>query len=113
MKIKTGTLPNLENSRKFLDGSNRSFVKLNSSFIGLGTYKPGWQWSLHAGKQTGKSSESHIGYIVSGTMTVKDSEGNEKIINPGDAFEVGPNHDAWVSGKEACIALDFTHIQNN
>ncbi len=29
---------------------------------------------------------------------------------PGELFEVGPNHDAWVSGNEPCIALDFALI---
>jgi hypothetical protein len=40
-------------------------------------------------------------------MRVKDQTGHEATISPGDAFEIGPNHDAWVVGNEPCIALDF------
>ena len=99
-----------ENVRKFFDGSIRAVTSLRSATIGWGTYNPGWKWSLHAGVQTGKTSENHIGYIISGRMIVQDSSGIEIEIGPGDAFEVGPDHDAWVIGGEPCIALDFIPI---
>ena len=95
---------------KFLDGSIRSCVLLRSCAVGLGTYNPGWKWSSHAGVQTGKPSENHIGYIISGNLVIKDSNGIEVEIGPGDAFEVGPRHDAWVIGDKPCIALDFIPI---
>ncbi|MBN2425020.1 MAG: hypothetical protein JXR46_12100 [Calditrichaceae bacterium] len=98
--------------RTFLDGSVRSTVLLRSCAVGLGTYNPGWKWSAHAGAQTGKSSENHIGYILSGNMIVKDSNGIEIEVGSGEAFEVGPGHDAWVIGNEPCIALDFIPIKN-
>jgi mannose-6-phosphate isomerase-like protein (cupin superfamily) len=66
---------------------------------------------LHAGPQTRKQSENHIGYIISGRMKVKDPTGIETEINPGEAFEIGPGSDAWVFGKESCIALDFIPIK--
>ena len=91
----------------FIDGSTRSYTALRTAAIGLGTYQPGWRWSLHAGPQTGKDSENHIGYIVSGRMMVKDPSGNETEIEPGIAFELPPGSDAWVIGNEPCIALDF------
>ncbi len=99
-----------ENSRTFLDGSKRTVVILESVAIGRGEYLPGWQWSKHAGAQTGKASESHIGYIISGSMVSKGSDGAEVTVGPGDAFEVQPGHDAWVLGNEPCIALDFEHL---
>ncbi len=34
-----------------------------------GHFRPGWVWSKHAGTQTGKESEAHIGYIQSGALT--------------------------------------------
>ena len=86
-------------------------VELRSTTVGLATYQPGWKWSLHVGQQTGKPSENHIGYIISGYMIIRDSTGFEKEIGPGDAFEVTPEHDAWVVGSTPCTALDFTHIQ--
>ena len=102
-----GNLVHSDDVREFLDGSTRTKVRLRSAAIGLGTYKPGWKWSLHAGPQTGKPSANHIGYILSGRMMVRDADGNDKEAGPGDAFEVGPGHDAWVVGDEVCMALDF------
>lgn len=94
-------------ARKFEDGSVRSSVGLRSCAVGMGTYNPGWRWSLHAGVQTGRPAENHIGYVVSGNLMIKDSAGSEMEVGPGEAFEVGPGHDAWVVGAEPCVALDF------
>ena len=99
-----------ENLRTFLDGSKRSAVILKSAAIGLGKYLPGWKWSEHAGPQTGKQSEAHIGYVLSGQMIVRGSDGNETTIVPGEAFEIQSGHDAWVVGDEPCVALDFESI---
>ena len=71
-----------ENVRKFVDGSVRAVTSLRSASIGLGTYNPGWKWSLHARTQTGKTSENHIGYIISGSMIVRDSTGTEIEVGP-------------------------------
>lgn len=95
----------------FLDGSKRTAVILESVVIGKGNYLPGWQWSKHAGAMTGKQSEAHIGYIVSGKMTIKSPDGTKITVGPGDVFEIGPGHDAWVDGDEICIAMDFQHLE--
>lgn len=105
----TKYLTDASDSRTFLDGSVRRSAKLRSAVIGYGVYQPGWKWSLHAGRQTGRTSENHIGVILSGSMTIRDAEGIEWNIGPGDAFEVGPGHDAWVVGNQPCIAVDFCH----
>jgi len=94
----------------FLDGSKRDAVVLESVIIGRGEYLPGWRWSLHVGGQTGKDSAAHIGYVLSGRMAVCSSEGKEIIVNSGEAFEIGPGHDAWVVGNEPCVALDFESL---
>jgi len=98
------------NIRRFLDGSSRTHTILRTAAIGLGKYKPGWQWSLHAGPQTGKPSENHIGYVISGHMMIKDPAGNEAKAGPGEAFEISAGSDARVVGDKPCIALDFTPI---
>ena len=110
-EIIIGKLHSSDNYREFLDGSSRVYECLNSAAIGLGTYLPGWRWSTHAGAQTGKPSERHIGYIISGKFIIQSPSGEEKLVGPGDAFEMGPNHDAWVVGDEPSVALDFTHIE--
>jgi len=87
-----------DNTRIFIDGSTRSYAVLRTVVIGFGTYQPGWRWSLHAGPQVGMASENHIGYIISGSMMVKDLSGKEEEIEPGFAFEIAPGSDAWVIG---------------
>ncbi len=99
-----------KNRRTFIDGSTRAYVVLNTAAIGEGTYKPGWRWSIHAGPQSGKPSENHIGYVISGHMIVKDPNGFEAKVGPGDAFEIATGSDAWVVGDVPCIALDFTPL---
>lgn len=94
-------------TRTFLDGSTRSHTMLTTVAVGYGTYKPGWRWSRHAGPQTGKPAENHIGYVLSGTLMVRDPEGYEARVDAGDAFELGPGADAWVAGDIPCVALDF------
>jgi len=96
----------------FIDGSTRSYTALRTAAIGLGTYQPGWRWSLHAGSQTGKESENHIGYIISGRMMVSDTSGNQVEIEAGCAFEIEPGSDAWVIGDEPCVALDFIPLRD-
>ena len=93
-----------------MDGSIRNRINLQSASIGLGKYNPGWKWSLHAGAQNGASSQNHIGYIVSGIMMIQDATGHKEEVGAGEAFEVGPGHDAWVIGSEPCVALDFNPI---
>ena len=94
------SLNSTENFRTFLDGSKRSVVILGSVAIGRGEYLPGWKWSKHAGPQTGKNSEAHIGYILSGRTVIRAANGEEVTVGPGTAFEVQPGHDAWVVGDE-------------
>lgn len=111
--IATGKPDDRDTTQTFIDGSTRSHASLRSVAIGFGTYRPGWRWSLHVGAATGKESESHIGYMISGRMIVKDASGKEVEVGPGDAFEVGHGHDAWVVGEIPCVALDFATIPYN
>jgi len=105
--IVVGKPSDVSNIRTFIDGSTRSHVTLNTAVIGLGTYKPGWRWSLHAGTQVGKPSENHIGYVISGQLMVRDPEGSHAKRGPGEAFEISAGSDAWVVGDAPCVALDF------
>jgi redox-sensitive bicupin YhaK (pirin superfamily) len=108
--VMTGNPATSANARSFLDGSRRGVVVLESAAVGWGEYLPGWRWSEHAGKQTGKAAQAHIGYVLSGQMNIRDADGREIVVNPGEAFEVGAGHDAWVVGDMPCVALDFEHV---
>ncbi len=104
-------LDDAEKTRTFLDGSKRLVVTLESVEIGRGEYRAGWRWSLHARPQTGQSSASHVGYVISGRFAIRSADGKEVTVGPGEAFEVGPGHDAWVVGEEPCVALDFEIVK--
>ena len=105
--IVSAAVDNPETRRKFLDGSVRSRALLRSAVIGLGVYRPGWRWSQHAGPQTGKPAENHVGYVVSGAMMIQDTEGRELRVERGFGFEIEAGGDAWVLGSESCVPLDF------
>jgi hypothetical protein len=105
--IVVGKPGSVSNIRTFIDGSVRSHATLHTALIGMGTYKPGWRWSLHAGPQVEKPSENHIGYVISGQFMVKSPEGMEAKVGPGEAFEISAGSDAWVVGDVPCVALDF------
>jgi|SRR5581483_6823030 len=107
MKLLTKSLSDADKSWTFLDGSRRTAVVLDSVAIGRGEYLPGWRWSLHVGTQTGKESAAHVGCVLSGQLAIRSSDGEEITVSPGEAFEIGPGHDAWVVGHETCVALDF------
>jgi hypothetical protein len=34
-------------------------------------------------------------------------DGSELDVGPGDAFVIGPGHDAWVIGEEDLVTIDF------
>lgn len=95
---------------EFLDGSVRVAVELGTVVLGHGTYRPGWRWSLHARPITGRTSECHVGYVLSGRMAVRSAGGVEVQVGPNQSFAAEAGHDAWVVGDEACVALDWQPI---
>jgi hypothetical protein len=96
-----------EHEFTFRDGSLRRVAELETIFIGQGTYQPGWRWSKDASVHTDKPAERHIGYVLEGSFGLKDANGKEAVVEAGQAFEIGPGHDAWVVGDKPCVALDF------
>jgi quercetin dioxygenase-like cupin family protein len=97
-----------DRSWRFLDQSERVVVHVGRVAIGRGVYRLGWRWSEHVQPLSGKPSEEHIGYLLSGRMAVRARDGVEVELAPGDAFTVSAGHDAWVVGDDPCVALDFT-----
>lgn len=106
--IAFGGIPEDTPNRTFLDGSQYWIIELPTVRIGLGHFRPGWVWAEHAGAQTGVRSQAHIGYILAGSMMVESADGSQVQLGPGEAFEAGLGHNAWVVGDEVCVALDFT-----
>ena len=82
---------------------------LGGMTIGRATYQPGWRWSEHVGKASGKKScdVEHVGMVVSGRATAAMDDGTIKEMRAGDCFYIAPGHDSWVVGDEPYVSLHF------
>jgi quercetin dioxygenase-like cupin family protein len=103
-----------DETRPFKAKGKAEIVKLGSVNVGKGTFEPGWRWSEHVKPIAGTDScqSPHIGYCLSGRMTIQMDDGQEGQIGPGDAFTIAPGHDAWTIGNEACVLLDFSGMES-
>ena len=83
-------------------------VELGDVAIGRVRYEPGWRWSVDLKPVVGTESceVHHIGVVLSGTLRVMLNDGQTVDLEPDDAFEVPPGHDAWVVGDEPFVAVD-------
>jgi mannose-6-phosphate isomerase-like protein (cupin superfamily) len=83
-------------------------VRLDGFTIGRFTFEPGWRWSECIKQVVGTDScqNSHVGYAVSGTATIRMDDGSEMKIVPGQSYTIPPGHDAWVDGNEPFVAIE-------
>lgn len=95
--------------RPFQAHGKVDLVHLDSGDVGRGTFEPGWRWSEDVKPIAGTDScqVQHVGYVLSGRMTVRMDDGSEHTYEPGEAMQIAPGHDAWTEGEEACVLLDF------
>lgn len=56
--------------------------------------------------QTDSCQVSHVGYVVSGTLTVKLNDGTQKTLTKGASYTIPPGHDAWVEGNERFVCIE-------
>ena len=84
-------------------------VNLGGGQIGRYTFQPGWKWSECIKPVVGTEScqVEHIGYVVSGRLSVTHEDGSKGEVKPGDVYRIAPGHDAWVVGDERFVALEF------
>ena len=98
------------------DGETRTFAAHGHAVLGSaggltllkGTFEPGWRWSTDVAPLAGTTScqVRHLGYVISGSMTVQMDDGTTSTIAAGDLFDLAPGHDAWVVGDEPCVMVD-------
>ena len=88
---------------------NVEVVNLGKATAMRGTFEPGWKWSECMKPTVGTETceVEHLGYVVSGTMVIRMDDGSEVTFIAGDAAYIPPGHDAWVTGNEPCVFLDF------
>ena len=68
----------------------------------------GWRWSacVKPVVHTEHCQVSHVGYAVSGTITVRMQDGSEQRIVAGDSYTIPPGHEAWVEGNEPFVGIE-------
>ena len=82
--------------------------RLEGFTIGRMNLEPGWRWSdcIKPLVHTETCQVSHVGYAVSGSITIRMQDGTEKTINAGDSYTIPPGHDAWVEGNEPFVGIE-------
>src|SRR3954452_8804420 len=109
MPLEGKTFDSPDEVREFQANGQVELVNLASGAVGKGTFEPGWRWSNDVKPIAGTDScqVAHVGYVLSGSMTVRMDDGDEHTYQPGEAFNMPPGHDAWTEGDEPCVLVDF------
>jgi hypothetical protein len=83
-------------------------VRLEGFTIGRLNFEPGWRWSecIKPVVDTDACQVSHVGYAVSGRITIRLSDGTERAIRAGESYTIPPGHDAWVEGDEPFVCIE-------
>jgi hypothetical protein len=83
-------------------------VRLPGYTLGRLNFEPGWKWSecIKPVVKTDSCQVSHVGHVVSGTLTVKMNDGTQKTFGPGTSYTIPPGHDAWVEGNERLVCIE-------
>ena len=90
------------------DKTRVEIVRLEGFTIGRFTFEPGWRWSdcIKPVVKTDQSQLSHVGYAISGRLTVRLKDGTNKTIGAGESYTIPPGHDAWVEGNERFVGIE-------
>ena len=83
-------------------------VRLHGYTLGRLNFEPGWKWSecIKPVVKTESCQVSHVGHVVSGTLTVRMNDGTQKTFGPGTSYTIPPGHDAWVDGSERLVCIE-------
>jgi quercetin dioxygenase-like cupin family protein len=109
-ELHSASLDRPQETRRLGDAGAIELVTLAGVTIGRATFQPGFRWSRHARPVAGTDlcQATHTGVIVSGRQVVEMADGSRAELGPGDAFVIGPGHDAWVIGDEPCVSIDVS-----
>jgi len=90
------------------DKTRVEIIRLEGFTIGRFNFEPGWRWSecVKPVVKTDSCQVSHVGYAVSGSITVRMKDGTQKTIVAGESYTIPPGHDAWVEGNERFVGIE-------
>lgn len=96
--------------RKFQAHGSAAIANAGGATFLRGTFEPGWRWSTDIAPIAGTKTcmTRHLGYVISGRVGIKNDDGTELEIGPGDVFDLPAGHDAWVVGTEPCVMIDIS-----
>jgi class 3 adenylate cyclase len=97
-----------------LPNLNGQVVVLGETYIGRYTHQPGWRWSKDVKPLVGTPSCQihHQGVILSGHMQITTNDGAQRIIGPGEAFDIPPGHDGCTIGEEPVVSIEFRGVRD-
>jgi hypothetical protein len=83
-------------------------VRFDGYTLGRMVLEPGWRWSACIKPVAGTDScqLAHVGHAVSGSITVRLTDGTQTTIGPGMSYTIPPGHDAWVEGSEPFVGIE-------
>jgi len=83
-------------------------VRMEGFTLGRFNFEPGWRWSECIKPVVGTEScqNSHVGYAVSGKITVRLNDGTSRTISGGESYTIPPGHDAWVEGNVPFVGIE-------
>jgi hypothetical protein len=88
-------------------------VRLPGYTIGRLRAEPGWRWSECVKPVAGTDScqVAHVGYAISGRVTVRMNDGAQQTIAAGDSYTIPLGHDAWVEGNEPFVCIEVVNAE--
>jgi len=100
--------PSSPDEVRTLNKTRVEVVQLEGFTIGRLNFEPGWRWSecVKPVVKTDQCQVSHVGYAVSGRITVRMKDGTEKTIVAGESYTIPPGHDAWVEGNQPFVGIE-------
>ena len=67
-----------------------------------------WTGSIRRRAAVERFLLSNLGYVLSGRLTVRTTDGIEKTLVTGGSYSLPGEHDAWVEGDEPFVALEVS-----
>ena len=88
-------------------------LEIGDLTIGRIVTPPGWRWSTHIRPIVGTEwcEYRHMGFVLSGAMTISLADGTTHELTAGSAYNIPPEHDAWVVGNEPVVALEWKGLR--
>src|SRR4051794_17594534 len=115
------TMASAEHKSFNVPDETRSFEKGKVELLNIGgasirrlLLQPRWRWSEHVKPIAGTEwcEAPHFQYQVSGRLHIVMADGTTYDSGPGDVTALPQGHDAWVSGNEPVVLVDWWGASN-